>query len=374
MLPILLSSLSFAQEITIQNDTAINNTFGFGDMVGGLAYPECVISVLAPDPTNLPLDLHTVEIFFASQFGSLDNQATSVVMGIQNLPTGQDPTAFGNWDWDATLFNIIVNSQALNALSLLDPQLGTGALTVTSGTIAVWICAPDPEIAVWPYDSFDVSGIVLHSASPSTGTFLYDGSTVDVVPNPFTGAQAPGSWVIRGKATSNASTTEPASEPAEEPADEPSSEPAEEPSTEPSTEPAEEPSSEPTSEPAEEPDIELSILAVTPDSTIVGEIADITVTGSGFEETSTLYVGGMLCGNIELVSDSALLATTPSALPEGIHDVSVLNSGGETVSLARSFTVEAEEEEEDKSSCAASSPQGLLWLVLALPLFRRKKD
>ena len=369
MLPILLSSLSFAQEITLQNDTATTNSFGLGDMVGGLAYPECAISVLTPDPATLPLDLHTVEIFFASQFGGLDNQGTAVVMGIQNLPVGQGPASFGNWDWPATLFNITINSQALNALSLLDPQLGTGSLTVTSGTIAIWICAPDPEIAVWPYDSFDVSGIVIHSASPSTGNFLYDGTQVDVVPNPFTGAQLPGSWVIRGKATSNVSTVEPSSEPAGEPA------------TEPSTEPADEPAAEPTNEPTDEPDIELNIIAVTPASTIIGSPVAITVTGAGFEETSTLYVGGMLCGDIDLVSDSALLATTPSALPEGTHDVTILNTDGETATLAASFIVseeeaeeETEDENDDKTSCASSSPQGLLWLLLTLPLFRRKKN
>ena len=72
-----------ASEVTIQNDTSTNNTFGFGDMVAWLEYPECVISVLTPDANDYPVDVHTIEVFFASQYGTLDNIPTNVEMSIQ---------------------------------------------------------------------------------------------------------------------------------------------------------------------------------------------------------------------------------------------------------------------------------------------------
>ena len=76
MITLFLPTL-WAQDVTIQNDTAYNNTFGLGDMVGWFAYPECAISVLTPDPADLPLDLHTIMLYFGSQAGTLDGQTTS---------------------------------------------------------------------------------------------------------------------------------------------------------------------------------------------------------------------------------------------------------------------------------------------------------
>ena len=84
LLFISLLNLAEAVEVTLQNDTS-NNSFGFGDMVAWLEYPECVVSVLTPDPTDYPIELHTVEVFFASQYGTLDNIQSSILMGVQNL-------------------------------------------------------------------------------------------------------------------------------------------------------------------------------------------------------------------------------------------------------------------------------------------------
>ena len=74
-----------ASEVTIQNDASTNNSFGFGDMVAWLEYPECVVSVLTPDASDYPVDVHTIEVFFASQYGTLDNIPSNVELGIQLL-------------------------------------------------------------------------------------------------------------------------------------------------------------------------------------------------------------------------------------------------------------------------------------------------
>ena len=100
----LLTALSYAQDVTLQNDTAINNSFGLSDMVAWLEYPECVVSVLTPDPSDLPLDIHTVQIYLGSQFGTLDNISTSVMMGIQQLDLSETPSGYGNWAWPISVF------------------------------------------------------------------------------------------------------------------------------------------------------------------------------------------------------------------------------------------------------------------------------
>ena len=102
-----------ATEITIQNDTSTNNSFGFGDMVAWLEYPECVVSVLTPDPADYPVTVHTIEVFFASQYGTLDNISTYVDMGIQVLGSGA-PVQFGNFDWSLTSLRISLRKVVWN--------------------------------------------------------------------------------------------------------------------------------------------------------------------------------------------------------------------------------------------------------------------
>lgn len=354
---------AMAAETTLQNDTSTNNSFGFGDMVAWLEYPECVVSVLTPDPSEYPLDVHTIEIFFASQYGTLDNIGTNVVLSIQDVGLGEMPTQPGNWSWDATLFSVTVNSQSFNALSLVDSQTGLGALEVTSGAIAVWVCSPDPAVSTWPYDGFDNSGIVLHTNSPSTGTYVYANGEVSTISNPITGGQQSGSWVIRAKATTSGGSSEPSAEPSSEPSTEPSSEPSTEPSAEPSTEPSSEPSAEPSEEPT---DTELSLLTITPNEGASGESTTITLTGDGFEEGALVYIGGLLCSDIEVVGPNAIVAQTPTALPVGTHDVSVVSTDSGTADLAGAFTVV--DTEVSKGCSQSSNPTGMGVFVLGVSL------
>ena len=247
----LIIGTAFAQDVTVQNDTAFSNSFGLTDMVAWLEYPECVVSVLTPDSSDLPMDVHTIQVYLGSQFGTLDNIATSLMMGIQIIGTNETPAGYGNWDWPITLFNVTVSSTQLN-LNMLNPQTGSGSLLVNTGSIAVWICAPDPSVAVWPYDGFDLSGVVLHTNSPSDGTYVYDGASIGPVINPLTSMQQPGSWIIRAVGTPQTTSSQPASEPTAEPESEPSSEPESQPTSEPENEPSSEPESQPTSEPTAE--------------------------------------------------------------------------------------------------------------------------
>jgi|GEM_PF-6406828 len=334
----LFFSTALAAEVTIQNDTSSNNSFGFGDMVAWLEYPECVVSVLTPDASQYPLDVHTIEIFFASQYGTLDNIASNVVLGIQEVGVGEMPTQFGNWSWDATLFSVTINSQAFNALSLVDSQTGLGALEVTSGSIAVWVCSPDPAVGNWPYDGFDNSGIVLHTSSPSDGTYVYTNGEVTTVPS-LLGGQQSGSWVIRANATTSGNTSEPSNEPSTEPSAEPSTEPSAEPSNEPSAEPSTEPSSEPSDDPEQEGDMVLAIQMVTPDQMEEGEPTSITITGEGFTDGALLYIGGLMCSDIDVVGANAIVAEAPTALPIGTHDVSIVLDDNTMATLSGGFTV-----------------------------------
>ena len=133
------------------------------------------------------------------------------------------------------------------------------------------------------YDGFDNSGVVLHTSSPSAGTYVYTNGQVNTITNPITNAQQPGAWVIRAKASTSGGTVEPSAEPSSEPSTEPSSEPSTEPSTEPSAEPSSEPSIEPSSEPSTEPSSEpadsLSLQTLTPDEGQLGESVTVTATG-----------------------------------------------------------------------------------------------
>ena len=99
---------------------------------------------------------------------------------------------------------------------------------------------------------------------------------------------------------------------------------------------------------------------------------DITITGAGFEENASIYIGGMLAANIQYVSSSALVASTPTALPEGVHDITVQNPDGSSASLALAFSVIADA----KTSCAILSTKGTwpIFLIALMGLARRRKQ
>ena len=121
------------------------------------------------------------------------------------------------------------------------------------------------------------------------------------------------------KASTSGGTVEPSAEPSSEPSTEPSSEPSTEPSTEPIAEPSSEPSIEPSSEPSTEPSSEpadsLSLQTLTPDEGQLGESVTVTATGDGFTGDAMLYIGGLMCSDVEVVGENAIVALVPTALP-----------------------------------------------------------
>ncbi|MGC6510919.1 MAG: IPT/TIG domain-containing protein [Myxococcota bacterium] len=360
-----------ASEVILRNDNG-SDTFAFPDWVAWLEFPECAISVLTPDPSDYPLDIQSIRFFLASSFGNQDGTQVLATLGIQILQPGTPPSAYGNWDWGPESFSATISSQAINELSLSDPANGLFPLQLTSGEIAVWICPPDPSSGYdWPQASLiDSSGIVIQSSAPSAGSYLYDNNVVTTLQS----NGATGSWIIRavGETLSVPEpSSEPATEPSSEPATEPSTEPASEPSSEPATEPSTEPASEPSDDTAEEPMDLFELYSITPDVAVEGIHEAFTVTGDGFEEGLQISFGGMLASEVELAGNTAATGISPSALPVGTHDVTVIGPDGQQSTLSGGFTVDlpeevSESESEPKTGCATLYKSG--WSVWGMTL------
>lgn len=326
LLPLLLvANPAHADEVVLRNDSAFDDTFDTTDRVAWLAYPECAISVLTPDPEDLPLTIDTVQFLFGSSFGNQDGQDTLVQLGIQALGPAEVPSGPGNWAWGEEAFTAIVSSTQLNTLNLDSPSDGMYPVELAEGRIAVWICPPDPATGEgWPKTSdSDTSGIVIDTGSTNSGNYIYYQSSV--VPLATLGAQ--GSWIIRAIAgfsgggdggsgdgggtggagggsgdgggtggTGGAGGTGGDGGP-------------------------------------------IVVDSVTPSDAPYGASADVVVLGSGFDEGTTATLGGLALGAIEVQGESAFAARTPSALPPGIHDLVVTTGAGDQDTLIEAFTV-----------------------------------
>lgn len=173
--PLLLAAApAFADEVVLRNDSAYDDTFDTSDNVAWLAFPECAISVLTPDPEDLPLTIDTVQFYFGSSQGNQDGQDTLVQLGIQVLGAAETPTGPGNWAWGEEAFTATVSSTQLNTLNLDSPGEGLYPVDLTEGRIAVWICPPDPTTGEgWPTaGATDTSGIVIDTGSTNAGNYL----------------------------------------------------------------------------------------------------------------------------------------------------------------------------------------------------------
>ena len=126
LLPLLLlSSPASAEEVVLRNDTAFDDTFGADDNVAWLEFPECAISVLTPDPQDLPLTIDAIQFFFGSSLGNQDGRDTLVQLGIQKLGAAETPTGPGNWAWGEEAFTATVSSSYLNVLGPTAPATGS---------------------------------------------------------------------------------------------------------------------------------------------------------------------------------------------------------------------------------------------------------
>ena len=91
--------------------------------------------------------------------------------------------------------------------------------------------------------------------------------------------------------------------------------------------------------------------------------------------------GGMLASQVELAGTTAATGMTPSALPAGVHDVTVIGQDGQQSTINAAFTVEATESGESgsqpKTGCSVvENREASSWVVVLLGLLglRRRKD
>ena len=321
LLPLLLAATpAHADEVVLRNDSAFDDTFDTSDNVAWLAYPECAISVLTPDPEDLPLTIDTVMFFFGSSYGNQDAQDTLVQLGIQKLGPADTPTGPGNWAWGEEAFTATVTSTQLNVLNLDSPADGLYPVELTEGRIAVWICPPDPATGEgWPTaGSGDTSGIVIDTGSTNTGNYLYYESTVF----PLSALGAQGSWIIRaaagfsggGEGSGDGSGAGGGTGGGSGDGD----------GTGGGTGGDAGP---------------VVVDSITPSDAPHGASADVVVLGTGFGDGTTATLGGLALGAIEVQGESAFAARTPSALPPGVHDLVVTTGAGDQDTLIEAFTV-----------------------------------
>ena len=335
---LLAVSTVLAADVVLRND--VSDTYDTGDQLAWLEFPECAIAVLEAKASQLPLDIRYVEVMFASNTGNQDGEQTLAEVGIQILAEGEKPTATA-MDWGPEGFTITVSSTGINRLALDDEDAGWSALAYTSGSIAVWVCTPDPATGeAWPrVNDRDESGIVIDTSAPAAGSYLYMSGAVKSLGS----LGVNGAWVIHagsgegGGTDTGSDTGGPAPDTGGEDTDS-----------------------------GEEEGL-LAVASVTPNTGAAGEAVSIAILGEGFEANAQVHVGGLAASAVSLSGTTALTATTPTALPVGTHDILVTNPGGDSATLAGAFTVEA-------AGCGCNSGAATVggWVIAAILVKRRR--
>lgn len=341
-------SAAFAGDVVLRND--VSDSYDSEDQLAWLDFPECAVSVLKADASDLPLEIGYVDFMLASNTGNQDGETTLAEVGIQLLADGAEPTN-APMDWGPEAFTVTVSSTGINHLSLVDEASGWTALPYTSGQIAVWICPPDPTTGdAWPrVNDRDESGIVIDTSASPNGSYIYMNNKMTEL-----GDFIDGAWVIhagsgQGGGTDTGTDTGDTGDADTDVNDT---------------------SDTDTSEDTGENEGILSVQSVTPSSGALGESVSIAVLGQGFETGAQVYIGGLAASGVALSGSTALSATTPSALPEGTHDVMVTNPGGDSSTLSGAFTVEA-------AGCGCDSGAavaGAWGVVFAAMLARRRRS
>jgi hypothetical protein len=316
----LLGPPARAAEVVLRNDTNSSDTYNEDDQVAWLAYPECAITVLTPDAW--PVTLDAVRLYLGSSSGDHDGEETSLTLGLQLLDEGAAPTGPGSWDWDEEAFFLQVSSTSLSELCLVDAEAGLGPLTVTEGSVAVWICAPDPATGeTWPYSgASNVSGVVIDTDSPSTGSYLfYDGEVMRL--NSFIN----GAWIIRAVETDGGCGSGGGSDGGSDGTD--------------GGDGAADGGDGGGGGGTDGAGADLIVASLTPSEGAVGAAVELAVVGSGFVDGATLHLGGLLASDLVVAGDSALTARAPTGLPAGVHDLVVTLPDGASATLAGAWTV-----------------------------------
>jgi MYXO-CTERM domain-containing protein len=338
---LLLPAFALAGDVILRNDTNTADEYDENDQVGWLEFPECAISVLTADPADLPMDVGTIYLFLGSNTGNQEGETTYAEVGIQQIDTNGVPVS-APMQWGPEAFNLTVSNSGLNALTLVDSEAGWTALRYTEGSIAVWVCPPDESTGeAWPRaNSRDTSGLVIDVESPSTGSYLQSGGEITALSKYISG-----SWIIRagpeggsgidtGGDTGNDTDTD----------------------TDTNS--------------GGNDDAVLGVSSITPSSTVVGEPVSVAILGAGFQEGLQVYIGGLSVSSLSLSGDTAITATSPSALPAGVHDLVVQNPDGGSSTLRGAFTVTDAE-----CGCASATAPAAAWLFVAgLAFLARRRD
>ena len=88
----------------------------------------------------------------------------------------------------------------------------------------------------------------------------------------------------------------------------------------------------------------LSIISISPASVAVGEQADVSISGTGFEAGLTVRLGATSLGVREVTGSQLITAMIPGDLEVGSYDVIVVNPDDTVASLPSGFEVRAAEE------------------------------
>ena len=201
MLWMVLLPLAFGREVVLRNDQAWDDSYDEADEVVWLGYPACAVAVLEPEPDDLPIRVHTVQVYLGSSQGNQDRRNTMLTLAMQVLEPDEDPRLMGynDWDWPETAFYVTVSSENYNALGLDDGAAGIYPFTLEAGRLAVFVCAPDPHWDgqySWPCETEgdDCSGLVVETGSPSEGSWIVP---VGPAAEPIGSIGVEGAWVIR---------------------------------------------------------------------------------------------------------------------------------------------------------------------------------
>lgn len=334
---LLLLPMVLGREVVLRNEQALDDRFDEADEVVHLDYPACAVAVLEPAPEDLPLTVHTVQVFLGSSLGNQDRQITLLTMGMQVLQEGEPPRlpGYADWDWPEAAFYVTVSSEYLNGLSLDDPAAGLYPYTLHEGRLAVFVCTPDPSWEHgydWPCeDAEDCSGLVVETGSPSDGSWIVP-SGPDA--EPITSLGIEGAWVIRavGEAPGPDDTGEPT--------------------------------------PA------LALDGVEPSWATLGDTVALALHGEGFDEGLEATIGGLPVGSLVVEDGGTATGRSPSGLPVGWHDVVLTSADGAQATLLEAFEVRALAEEEPVGcGCGVGSIPAGGWLALLAPLWlRRRRD
>jgi hypothetical protein len=101
-----------------------------------------------------------------------------------------------------------------------------------------------------------------------------------------------------------------------------------------------------------DPVVIFEITSITPDEAEFATPVDIVIIGQGFDASTTANIGGLAVAGVSVINGETLTGRSPSALPEGTHDVEVIRSipgGTESTVLPESFMVfdDASDETDD---------------------------